>query len=195
MYIHTIYIQYIYTYNIYIHTLYIYIQYIYTYNIYIHTIYIYIQSTEALCLTLQGPKASKFLQALLLCDVRMLCCRTGSLLITAVEAALRIPQQLPTSKPLRARFISFLHRMVRMLPAFACAVNSCSIHCRHLRRFLIGRTLGFHLHVCACSDDQVPCSKNMHISCQVHASDEHCSRPSHSSSFPCAWLCQTHVLF
>ncbi|KAL0051899.1 hypothetical protein WJX82_004175 [Trebouxia sp. C0006] len=52
----------------------------------------------------------------------------GSLLITAVEAALRIPQQLPTSKPLRARFISFLHRMVeclanRMLPYLPTALQ------------------------------------------------------------------------
>ena len=37
----------------------------------------------------------------------------GTLLTTALEAALHIPQQLPTSKLLRARFISFLHRMVR----------------------------------------------------------------------------------
>lgn len=43
------------------------------------------------------------------------CGLAGTLLITAVEAALRIPQQLPTSKPLRARFISFLHRMVSRL--------------------------------------------------------------------------------
>ena len=90
---------------------YIYIQCIH--NKYIHTIYIYIyiQSTEALHFA-GGPNASKFSQALLLCYVLIPCCLTGSLLITAVEAALRIPQQLPTSKPLRARFISFLHRMV-----------------------------------------------------------------------------------
>ncbi|KAL3158479.1 hypothetical protein ABBQ38_010711 [Trebouxia sp. C0009 RCD-2024] len=52
----------------------------------------------------------------------------GTLLITALEAALRIPQQLPTSKPLRVRFISFLHRMVeclanRMLPYLPTAVE------------------------------------------------------------------------
>ena len=37
-------------------------------------------------------------------------------MITALEAALQIPQQMPTSKPLRARFISFLHRMVSLHP-------------------------------------------------------------------------------
>lgn len=50
------------------------------------------------------------------------CYRAGSLLITAVEAALRIPQQLPTSKPLRARFISFLHRMVKTEQLAMCWV-------------------------------------------------------------------------
>ena len=50
------------------------------------------------------------------------CDRAGSLLITAVEAALRIPQQLPTSKPLRARFISFLHRMVKTEQLAMCWV-------------------------------------------------------------------------
>lgn len=41
----------------------------------------------------------------------------GTLFIKALEAALHIPQQLPTSKPLRARFISFLHRMVCYAPS------------------------------------------------------------------------------
>ncbi len=83
---------------------------------------------EALCRLCRSQRHSNIFQALLICDVSipcyltcfllitavvlMPCCLTGSLLITAVEAALRIPQQLPTSKPLRARFISFLHRMV-----------------------------------------------------------------------------------
>ena len=79
---------------------------------YIQYIYIYTEYRGIVPHFAGGPNASKFSQALLLCDVLIPCCLTGSLLITAVEAALRIPQQLPTSKPLRARFISFLHRMV-----------------------------------------------------------------------------------
>ena len=37
----------------------------------------------------------------------------GALLLEATEKAQRIPQLLPGNKPLRARYISFLHRMVR----------------------------------------------------------------------------------
>jgi len=78
----------------------------------------------------------------------MLCCLTGSLLITAVEAALRIPQQLPTSKPLRARFISFLHRMVGVLPAFACAVQICSTLCTPWET--LGRRNAWYSLACSC---------------------------------------------
>ena len=39
-------------------------------------------------------------------------CRAGALLMEATEKAQRIPQLLPGNKPLRARYISFLHRMV-----------------------------------------------------------------------------------
>lgn len=41
----------------------------------------------------------------------------GALLAGALQAAVAAPRALPSNKPLRARFISFLHRMVECLGA------------------------------------------------------------------------------
>lgn len=41
----------------------------------------------------------------------------GGLLVGALQTAVAAPRALPANKPLRARFISFLHRMVECLGA------------------------------------------------------------------------------